>query len=127
MWWAVIYFLSAAFVDAGGRAQLCGSMECGAGILHRHRADLGGNLFVRAGAAIFAKECGPYWSSVLRGKSVCAAGRLHAQRLFGAAGMRADAVGCADGITALRTRGESAAILFAGDGVFRIGVRGGVG
>ena len=123
---AAIYFLSAAFVDAGGGAELCGSVERGAGSFYCYRADSGGTVFVCAGAAISAAKCGALRSGMLCGKSVCAAGRLHAQRLFGATGMRIDAVGRADRAAALRIGGESAAFRFAGDGVLRVGVRSGV-
>src|SRR5205814_3934399 len=75
---AAIHFLSAALVDAGGGAELCSSVERRARCVHCYRADGGWTLFVRAGPAISAAKWGAFWSSVLRGKSLCAAGRLYA-------------------------------------------------
>src|SRR6266404_1703024 len=125
IWRAAIYFLSAALVDAGGGAELCGSLECGAGSFHCRRANDGGNLRVFAGAPISPEKRGAFWSGVLRGESVCAADCLHAQRFCGATGVRADAAGVADGDGTLRASGESPWLAFAGHGALRISVRDG--
>src|SRR5713101_1730569 len=126
IWGAALHFLSAAVVDAGGGAELCGSLEGGAGVFHRHLPDDGGTLFVRAGAAISADARGALWSGVLCGKSVCAGDRYHAQRFCGIAGVRGDAVGGAGGGATMRADEESPRVPAAGDGVLRGGVRGGV-
>src|SRR5260370_4001095 len=126
IWRTTIYFLSAAFVDAGSGVGFCGSVERGAGSFHRHRADGGGTLRVCAGAAISAEKRGAFWSGLLRRESVCAADRLHAQRFCRATGVRADAAGVAEGAGTLRAGGESPWLPFAGDGAIRDGVRGAV-
>src|SRR5229473_7889227 len=70
IWRAAIYFLSATFVDAGGGAELCGSVECCAGSFHCHRANSSGTQFVCAGATISAEKRGAFWSGVLCGESI---------------------------------------------------------
>src|SRR5258708_35800229 len=55
---AALRFLSAAAVDAGGGTELCGSVEGGAGIFHRHGPDDGGTLSLRAAAGMSAGEGG---------------------------------------------------------------------
>src|SRR6266851_5579668 len=126
IWGAALRFLSAAVVDAGGGAELCGSVEGGAGVFHRHLPDDGGTLCFRAGAAISAGARGTLRSGVLCGKSVCTVECLYAQRFCGTTGVRADAGGGADGAAALRAGEESQRFPAAGDGVLRGGVRGGV-
>src|SRR5258708_9365946 len=76
---AAVYFLSAAVVDAGGGAELRGSVECRAGGIHRAGADDGGTLFVCAGTAISAVPGGAFWSGVLHGEPVCAPDYFHAK------------------------------------------------
>src|SRR5260370_1622262 len=71
IWGAALHFLSAAVVDAGGGAELCGSLEGGAGVFHRHLPDDGGTLFVYASAAISAHARGAFLRGGVCGGSVC--------------------------------------------------------
>src|SRR5260370_10247267 len=74
IWGAALHFLSAAVVDSGGGAELCGSVECRAGGFHLHRPDDGGTLFVSSGRAVYASARGDLWRGGLWGR-VHSAGR----------------------------------------------------
>src|SRR2546426_6693338 len=56
-WRAAIHFLSAAFLDAGSRARLCGAVERGAGRIYCSGANAGGSFDVCLGTAGFFSAC----------------------------------------------------------------------
>ena len=101
IWGAAIHFLSATLMAAGGGAGICRAVERGAGNLHRAGANAGGSLHVRARAQIFSSGSSPVRGGLLYRQSVCAAGRLPAQRLRGGTG-----VGFFAGVSACRAATE---------------------
>src|SRR5277367_6459299 len=72
-WRAEIYFLSAAFVDAGGRARVGNSLERRADRVYCAGANGGGIVRVCADAQSDVVRCGAFWRGLLCGESVCAA------------------------------------------------------
>src|SRR5437899_10250178 len=81
VWRAPIHFLSAAFLDAGSRARLCGAVERGAGRIYCSGANAGGSFDVCLGTAVFFTECCNFRSRLLCNQSLPAACRVHAKRL----------------------------------------------
>src|ERR1700686_4913275 len=81
---AAIYFLPSNFLDVRSRAWIRGAVDFRADSVHRFDADTGGVVRLCVGAAFIPATRRARVYGLLRGESLCAAHRVHAQRFRGA-------------------------------------------
>src|SRR5712675_435455 len=88
IWRASLYFLSAAFLATGARAELARSMGLRPGGLHRFGADLCGTIRICLCAPYVAAKFGAFRRGLLHGQSQRSSDDLFSQRLRGTSRLR---------------------------------------